>query len=671
MVCKEGGRLMRKQLEITLQSDLCAGVGKHFAAMIDLDTAVDEYGIPYIPSRRLKGCMREAAEFIGIDNIDAVFGKNGEHKAGSLSISDAKIYDYNKTISELSGYNFNANEVTNLFCSVRAETAIDSETGTAEDKSLRYIRVVNRLALNYDENMKFYSTIEYDDIFDDDISKIVNALRNIGYHRNRGLGAVTCILTDDSSDFHLEGYDFKDDEEYEIKYTVHLESDLMLPSNDVNHSLDYIPGTSVLGAFAAKYVKKYGDGEFNNIFYSNDVKFSNLYISKYDADSNSYIDFHPVCRFLAKIKAAGEEAQGIYNTIGIDMDSTDETGSKKQYKPLKKGYINFDYGYAEPDKKIVYHNAVNSNDDGLYMQYCLCSNQVFSGTITGIGNKIAKIYELFKDGKINFGRSKTAQYSYCTIKNIEVSVVNKKLISSEKGNICAFVLESDAVLVNEDGVFSVDFEDLLSELNLTIDDVREETSIAAKTVSGYNSKWNHKKIQIPVISAGSSIVFNLDDNKTFDEYFVIGEKINEGFGSVCFIKDADKLNINANKITNTQAEASRIIKELEKQRLNSNITYKAIEDVKEVNTEKTSLAAAQIGRITLMCEEANSLDDFYARINSIKTDSVRETANAIFSEEILASAVGKDADWKNIQKYIITVLTIKKYRLRREKKVSE
>ena len=39
--------MMRKLMKIELKSDLCAGVGKHYAAILNSDTALDEYGLPY------------------------------------------------------------------------------------------------------------------------------------------------------------------------------------------------------------------------------------------------------------------------------------------------------------------------------------------------------------------------------------------------------------------------------------------------------------------------------------------------------------------------------------------------------------------------------------------------------------------------------------------------
>ena len=48
-------------LKIVLRSDLCAGNGESVGNTVDTDVCMDEAGLPYIPARRLKGCLRQAA----------------------------------------------------------------------------------------------------------------------------------------------------------------------------------------------------------------------------------------------------------------------------------------------------------------------------------------------------------------------------------------------------------------------------------------------------------------------------------------------------------------------------------------------------------------------------------------------------------------------------------
>ena len=49
------------KITIKLLSDLCTASGETHNSMVDTDIVYDEYGIPYIPAKRIKGCIREAA----------------------------------------------------------------------------------------------------------------------------------------------------------------------------------------------------------------------------------------------------------------------------------------------------------------------------------------------------------------------------------------------------------------------------------------------------------------------------------------------------------------------------------------------------------------------------------------------------------------------------------
>ena len=46
---------------IELLSDLCVSTGESYNSYIDTDVVYDDYGMPYIPGKRIKGCIREAA----------------------------------------------------------------------------------------------------------------------------------------------------------------------------------------------------------------------------------------------------------------------------------------------------------------------------------------------------------------------------------------------------------------------------------------------------------------------------------------------------------------------------------------------------------------------------------------------------------------------------------
>ena len=48
-------------LEITLQSDMCVSDGGVYNSSVDIEVCYDSYGFPYIPAKRIRGCLRECA----------------------------------------------------------------------------------------------------------------------------------------------------------------------------------------------------------------------------------------------------------------------------------------------------------------------------------------------------------------------------------------------------------------------------------------------------------------------------------------------------------------------------------------------------------------------------------------------------------------------------------
>ena len=94
------------KITIKLLSDLCTCSGETYNSMVDMDVVYDEYGIPYIPAKRIKGCIREAAlemmqmEIISLEMYERLFGKEGNQKS-AFSLSNAYITDYDTAVNAL------------------------------------------------------------------------------------------------------------------------------------------------------------------------------------------------------------------------------------------------------------------------------------------------------------------------------------------------------------------------------------------------------------------------------------------------------------------------------------------------------------------------------------------------------------------------------------------
>ena len=372
------------------------------------------------------------------------------------------------------------------------------------------------------------------------------------------------------------------------------------------------------------------------------MKFSNLYIT----DKN-YEKCYPAIRFMAKRK----DIDGIFNMINSDK--------KVPFKPLKKGYLNKNNAYIEPISKRVYHNAVNSSDSSLYMQHCLCSGQYFSGSITAEGSKMQVLYALLKKDQFRFGKSKTAQYSNCSV--IADSVKIKKLSDDEtlllkKGTTAAYVLRSDTVLVDDKGTEQTNITALQKALNLEEINLHSESGIALTTISGYNAKWNLKKPHIHAYKSGSALVFEVPEDTEMKRILSIGEKQNEGFGVIELLENADELKAcNFNPVENTYVKNEQDAQYPISDAIHERCIYR---DIKKHALEKIStvkLNSTQIGRLTLMCKEAKTMEDLLKRINSIKTKSTKDNAIEIYNT---VQNEYKDLYWRA---YLITLLTLAKY----------
>jgi CRISPR/Cas system CSM-associated protein Csm3 (group 7 of RAMP superfamily) len=207
-------------LKLTLLSPCLIGSGGGFGAVIDSDIVFDEFGIPYIPAKRIKGCLRDSAievcemfelaninlfllTYDGSDNkytiVSQIFGKPGDEKPAPVYLSNLTIEGYEKIVQWIRYLmkkypNIITREsIINQYTELRQQTAID-EDGTAKEHSLRTIRVAKK-------GISFIGEIDIEVINDDMIKLLYFAcenLRYIGTKRNRGFGKVKCELYENS-----------------------------------------------------------------------------------------------------------------------------------------------------------------------------------------------------------------------------------------------------------------------------------------------------------------------------------------------------------------------------------------------------------------------------------------------------------------------------------------
>lgn len=642
------------ELKITLKSDLCAADGDGRAAAIDTDICTDINGLPVIPARRIKGCLKEAAALIGTssESVSAIFGTIGSSKGCPLHISDAVLVNADRLADEAASQRVSPAVLTDLYTYVRASTAINNETDTAKNKSLRFVRVVKHFDPISGKELEFRAAVSIPEEYSQELSRICRALRNIGFKRSRGFGAVRCeLIKSDEKRTEIPVYSFADDKEYVIRYSVKLTDDVMISGSTSDETIDYLPGTSVLGFFANEYLKSHTtDDEFEEIFLKNGVVFSNLYIS--DKAGREYL---PAPVILGKIK--GEKRP--VNMIEKDKPEND----RLIMKPLKSCYTDSDLNIKSPLTETVYH-IDTKKEDGLYMQTALRKGQYFRGTISGRGRYLGGIYEIMKGGVIRVGRSKTAQYSSCKILPEQFAVAPKGsgTISVKSGEVFIAALTSHMLISDKMGGY-------VSDMGMLVDliadsfgfDCREadkgmklkRSALKYSNIHGYNTQWNLKKPHIRAIAAGSAIAFTADKDYTLSECLQLGEKQGEGFGFVKIMKSSDLIYRErpAEAAPDREIGESAFTAALEQDKMRA-----AALDYAAAQFQKCKTNGSQLGRAILMAKQADNYDDFKQRVTCLDESLQKYLSTDLF---IIYE--------KNWREFAVLILTLAKYQVRTAK----
>jgi CRISPR-associated protein Csx10 len=200
-------------------SDAAPGSGEGGVGGIDRDVAYDKAGLPYIPGRRLKGCLLEAAkelsealeqhrpvDFFQSNSIEQIFGKPGQTMTGWLRIDNASLEaaaELGEWLDWMVQQNqtfFGSEAVRSAYTGLRAQTSMDRTTGGPVANTLRVSRVLRR-KLVFIASIDLVSPDEISDIdttkrLRRDLALACTAFRRLGSSRNRGWGEVKVTLHD-------------------------------------------------------------------------------------------------------------------------------------------------------------------------------------------------------------------------------------------------------------------------------------------------------------------------------------------------------------------------------------------------------------------------------------------------------------------------------------------
>ena len=538
--------MSKYRLSIKLLSDMCVSDGGVYNSSLDTEVVYDSYGFPYIPAKRIKGCLREVAlelEEMGLEvKADDLFGVEGD-SVGKIRVSNAYLTESDACRKEINNNNsklYHPQNILNLYTYVRTQTSIDYDKGVADETSLRSMRVVKK-------GNSFISEIEImDDSMVESLKKCAIALRHMGISRTRGLGEIKCNLEENkdcepNASFKLESGANR------LYYTIDLKEPLIVKSINGGEarSLDYIEGSKILGIIADR-MKKTGES-ITDFLQSNKIFFSNAYIA--DGDQR-------MVEVPASLYSVKDDDQTIIDSAIVDRlyDEPRQINqikhcyvSVKEGKITKKKTVKLEdrYHHRRPEDKSIGRSVKNNGNSDFYSMSSISEGQKFCGFIHGTPEQIEKISEIIaKDSKAYIGYSRMSEYG-----QVQINLVKSEIRQTEKVEEPVkelnIKLESDALVYDENAMYSMNQDVLVDEILSCLgikgdkEDLIEDviSFINYGQIGGFNVTWGYRKPIVGVFEKGSfvKIIFKEAQNITIPENFVIGERTVEGLGEASIV----------------------------------------------------------------------------------------------------------------------------------------
>ncbi|MCL2571361.1 MAG: hypothetical protein FWE11_03080 [Defluviitaleaceae bacterium] len=629
---------------LNLKSDLCAASGHGHAATINTDIVYDQAtGLPYVPAKRLKGCLRE----VGLEIVSArqseeiattfyeLFGEVGKSDSGMLNISDGQLGYTTGKVPKHSALD----ALTTLRYSTRMEAPndeLDAIIRKAKDKSLRAARVLNKgetLTFNVESlsgtHLKF-------------LKECCGLLKSMGSNRTRGWGEVECKLDEkpctaasDEEKCAPEKYiiPFCNDKSlFQASYKITLEDPVISSLLSGGNGCEgHIPGSMLMGCFAGLWIKEnpakdkaHENETFRRIFLEGGVKFGFAY-------PGNYIPFYPTPTSIKTNK----KGDAFFDDANIGYKTDDNLSGKLG------GYINInehsEVNIAKPRFEVVMHHARPHDkakgspqeneqaDSGAFYSYmALASRQVFFGNIVGTKSDLELLFALMpKKSIIRLGRSRTAQYGNASFEwknDFSRARLSAENITVKKGKDICITARSPMIICDEVGTIAPSADILARKICKNF--IVQRSFISEASVAGYNAKWLLPRPQTPAINGGSVIILhNNGDDVTLNKEQFLGLRTGEGFGHVFIekpledgrLRDGTEVSIESTLEEAASARLQGMVDSIEAKR---EWEQAAIKLAKTLTSDDTKLpSSAQLGRLINVIRKVDSKSALDDKIN--------------------------------------------------------
>jgi len=613
-------------------------------ALVDADIVFDETGLPYIPSRRIKGLLRKSAmevcdiKGIGRYYVDSIFGTGNEE--GEVSIDNFYLYNYKDLKEALENYflfkgrkfYLTKEAIVEHYTELRERTAIDKD-GIAKKGSLRVCRVLR-------PNIEFCGHIN-DSLLNKSereiLSYAIMNLRRIGMQMNRGYGKIEIsIKEDETKSAMVEKVKIGSSLDLiKLPFIVETLSPIVIANQvgGINNigTYQYIPSTTLRGLFIkhfSEFAKKFIDGE---------VIITSAYPTKDDKD------FLPAPFVLVR---------GKYDDHGGDIYLySNEEIKDKRVKPLDNFIFLKDGRYYEyqPDTIMYFHNSIQDvfvgapMDGGVFIYEAINKGEYFKGYMIG---KEKVIKELFGQGIHSFegriGRSKNVQYGKVRLRFFDPSMPD--VLVEEREFYVHFI--SPALFYNQFGLPEVSLDIIKRYLKDFFGcNIEIEGTIKSGYTEAFVNYWKCKNNRERIVKEGSTVlvtllqkVENFEQRLSELESFGIGERTIHGFGRVKlmeYFKD---------KYTHRDTERKQVVFDKQDIPLIKDILFKRLRDrikseaVKNANDNQIDIPSSLIERLKGVVNRTDGKFEYFKQwLETIKGKKAEEN--------LKRASIFDDMDW--------------------------
>ncbi|MEE4358335.1 MAG: hypothetical protein V2I97_17830 [Desulfococcaceae bacterium] len=396
-------------------------------------------------------------------------------------------------------------------------------------------------------------------------------------------------------------------------------------------TLKYIPGTSVLGMLAARFISKAGitsqnaceDDDFYHSFLGGGLAIGNGYILFQDGDGDASVCY-PTPFSVHKEK----DGEQIYDLLHAEKPEK-ATKAVSDFSFIEDAFIHT----VSVETGLNFHHARDSKtgapkEEVIFNYESVSPNQVFEGTIRGDEQTLKKLVDVCGSEWIGYiGRSKNAQYGKVCfeVMNPKPGAVSRKECREAE---ISLTLLSDTIVYNSDGYSCTDIKVLEEYLGMKI----KKAFIRKGYAENFIGVWGMKKPSENCFLAGSC--FLLDTGSTDSEKLKqiqeqgIGERCHEGFGQcVTEWQTAGKLSKSGVELPRLKKPdypmpdmTKNIFKTLIRNAMRKQTETDALTDLKTFSKKFPSNAA--IGRLAAMSSAMNR-EEFTEALGKL-----RETAKS-------------------------------------------